>query len=295
MSQKRSGRILQLALVVGVFAFAPTALMPVCRGGFVGDATGMTQASDSDSMCRWISTLTPVPAVLETGQDPIVNAAVLHALAAGQFDQAHGWTVNVHALQGSFDLNTYYAWVTDQPTVVCGGVVSQGGDHGHIGGAAFALGFTPKGSDPTNGSVHWMQVIRTDAPGVGGFDEGNGFHDLLDNMGSGTDPTYDGNGGAANAFCLVDVPHDICPPGCPPYDATWQFTTFIVTDDLTNHSLDIYTTGVEWGYEFECIPKSTALPLPSVAWAGMALLAGVSVRAMIRPNRRAASTSEQIA
>jgi hypothetical protein len=248
---------------------------PAARGGvFVGDPTGKTSAKDSEGSCTWESTLNPVPAVLETGQDADLNAAVIGAIDKAGFNAANGWTVATKGLNGSFTLDTYYAWVTDQPSITRGGITSTGNDHGEIGGAAFVLGFDRAQGDPPAADTHWMQIVLTDQPGLGGFDASgayDGYRALVDNNGSTTDPTYDGNGGSANADVFIDVPHDVCPPGCN-YSASWRFLTLIVTDDTVNKSLTVYTKGVEWGYDFSCTPVPEP---PTLAGALMAGLTGL--------------------
>jgi hypothetical protein len=237
------------------------------RGDFIGDATGPGSAADTNGTCFWMSTIRPVPAVLETGQDAKLNALILGAINEAGFNAANGWTVTAKGLSGSFTVDTYYAWVTDQPSISKGGVTSVGNDHGEIGGAAFALLFDRGPLDPLPADTHWMQIVVTNAPGVGGFDAGDGVHALVDNNGSKTDPTYDGNGGAANAFVFIDVPHDICPPNCN-YSADWRFVTFIVTRDVDAKTLVIYEKGVEWGYDFSCSPA----PEPASVLIGLSAL-----------------------
>lgn len=280
------GKCRGVPLCVAVLLCGLCATTSPCLADFDGTPTGApsgqdpTMATDQNATCKWTSKLNPVPATLETGSDPVVNAAVMHALSEGGFDTANGWTVNTHALTGSFELDTYYAWVSKQPTITRGGITG-GGDangHGEIGGAAFALGFTRGVRDPPRGDIHWMQVIRTTASDEGGYDEGNGFHDLVDNDHSTTDPTYDGvdrNKGTANPDVFIDVPFDRCPGGIDcTYSASWRFITFIVTTDVAQKQLDIYTTGVQWGYDFSCVH----VPEPSSSLTAIAPLLFLLVR-----------------
>lgn len=280
-----SVRVVTVRLVVPAMVLA-LATSPAARGSqFVGNATGPTTETDSLGSHTWTSTLNPVPAVLETGQDADLNAAVLGAIDKAGFNLANGWTINAKALSGSFTLDTYYAWVTNQPTISDGGVTSTGGDTGEIGGAAFALKFTRGANDPLPADTHWMQIVLTDQPGTGGFDASgayNGYRAIVDNDGSTTDPTYDGNGGAANSSVFIDVPHDVCPPGDSGYSSSWRFLTVLVTDDLTNKTITIYTPGVLWGYDFSCY----AVPEPATSLSALSALPALAV-AMAYRRRRA--------
>lgn len=257
------------------------AASPPARGSlFVGDPTGLTTATDSQGSYTWTSTLNPVPAVLETGQDADLNAAALGAIDKAGFNADNGWTIQAKSLQGSFTLDAYYAWVTNQPSITDDGVTSTGGDTGKIGGAAFALEFKPGAGDPPAADIHWMQIVLTDQPGLGGFDAGgaySGYRAMVDNDKSTTDPTYDGNGGSANASVLIDVPHDICPPGNDDYSASWRFLSFIVTDDLATKTLTLYTQGVAWGYDFSCV-ASPEPPTSLMALSALPVLAAAAAR-----------------
>jgi hypothetical protein len=279
-SKRRAPGLAGIACLVACLAASSSP----ARGDFNGNATGKKDAFGKDSMCEWGSELNPVPAVLETGQDPAVNADVAGALKQAGFSSDDGWTVNVKPLQGSFRLIDYYAWVTNQPEVSAGGQTGGGEDHGEIGGAAFAVQYNPEGTDPTGANVHWLQVAITDAPGEGGFNAGGGFHAQVDNRHSTDDPSYDGNGGPANARVLIDVPHDVCPPSCD-YVAEWHFVTFIIQRDTTAKTLTLYQKGVEWGYVFGCTPV-TPTPEPStvvqMGIAGVVLLGGAAWRRRAR-------------
>ncbi|MFN0051771.1 MAG: hypothetical protein ACKV0T_06250 [Planctomycetales bacterium] len=245
--------------LVCVVALAVTLAPATTRAGVVfdGSATKDKSKTDEDFFCRWTSTLNPEPAILYVGQDAKLNSAIIGAIDQAGFNATNGWTVTYKNLNGLFTLSEYYAWVTQQPQITAGGIPSKGHDHGQIGGAAFVLGFDRGVGDPMPQDTHWMQVVQTNAPGERGFNSGGGFVSQVDNQKSTTDPTFDGNGGAANAYVFIDVPHDFCPFGCD-YHASWRFVTFIVTRDVNNKSLEIYRKGVEWGYDFSCQPKEIA-------------------------------------
>lgn len=247
----------QLVFLLGLLTIGQFSLLPRCSAGFDGSATGPTSASDYDSEGIWSSTLDPVPAVLETGQDASVNSWVLNALGAAGFNGTGGWTINTKSLQGSLSIGAYYAWVTTQPALTAGNLTTSGGATGRIGGAAFDLEYTPKGTDPTGTAVDWLQIVHSDnqfASGHSGYNEGNNFYDFVDDFQGENGPTYKANGGTANAYSFLDTPYDVCPGG--DYHSTSQFVTAIATEDLTDKTLTIYTTAVEWGYDFGNIPTS---------------------------------------
>jgi hypothetical protein len=224
---------------------------PPARAQF--DPTGDATASDHDATCRWTSTLNPAPAVLTDS-----TAVLADALDFQKFNPANGWTINYRQLAGTFKLQTYYAWVNRDPRITCGDVSGGGGHSGKIGGAAFALTSRPAGNDPTGAAVHWVQSVRTNDPSFGGHQVAGGFYQLVDNDGSRTDPTYDGNGGAADRACFIDVPYAECDADCN-NGASYRFVAYIATVDLTAKRLDVYKNGVSWGYDFSCRP----LPEPS--------------------------------
>lgn len=241
-----------------------------------GPIGGQGSSQDQNATCRWKSVLSPAQA------DLIADTTVAkHGLTHRGFTAANGWTILERQLAGSLTLRTYYAWTTHQPTVTCGDVSGGGQDNGEYGGAAFAISYTPGANDPTGAQVHWIQGVHHNDPGFGGFDAGGGFFDLLDNNGSTTDPTYDGNGGAADATCFVDVPDSQCLEGCN-NSASFRFSVFVSTFNAATKTITFYKSGVQWGYDFTCTP----VPEPS-SWIalGLGLCGTASLRR--RPRRKA--------
>jgi hypothetical protein len=218
---------------------------------------GPASTNDSDLNCSWTSTLNPNPA-LQMATCPWV----VDGLNAQGFNASNGWTVTtgVH-LNGTLVINSYYAWVTKQPTYNFGGTSwGGGGPFECYGGAVLSAQYTPGTNDPVN--IRWMQAIRTDKPtGNGitnGYNAGGGYYEYLDNAGTtGTDPFHPSlpNGAADNTYFL-DAP---ARGGDCPYSADWDAQLFVSTWDQANKKITIYDAGIWWGFDLVCIPEPSSL------------------------------------
>lgn len=103
-----------------------------------GNPTGANVANGDNG----VTTLDPSPAeYMEQGECPWI----LPALAAQDFDAAHGWTINLAAapLTGTLTLETYYAWADSHPNIPVPGMGEGMGvaaaDHDDKGGVPIYL------------------------------------------------------------------------------------------------------------------------------------------------------------
>ena len=176
---------------------------------------------------------------------------LLPALNAQGFNAANGWTINFFALTGNIELDTYLAWVDTAPAFTQGKYSDPATPYPGEGGAELGLGYKPQGGDPTGAGVHWIQVIRTNAPSA--FGGGNGVNPpgdpgytyYLDDGWTGqtippSNPFYDG-GYDADSTDFSDTPYRDLLSG-----DNWQAQVFIATEPV-NKTLDIYD-GVWWGF-----------------------------------------------
>jgi hypothetical protein len=145
--------------------------------------------------------------------------------------------------------------------------------------------YAPGPNAPDPGDVHWIQSVHDNDPSFGGTSVGGGFFDQIDNDEGKTDPTYDGNGGAADSTCFVDVPADMCSADCN-NAYSFTFTTFVSTWDAKTKSITIFDQGVTWGYDFTCTP--TSAPEPG-AFAAL----GVGLVGLVWRRRRPSKVSGQ--
>lgn len=217
-----------------------------------GNPTGRATATDSRGRHTWSSTLNPNPALQMRACPWLPNA-----LNVQGYNAANGWNITyAAALNGNITIDSYYAWVSRRPNVTIAGNTYPGdpaGTRDRKGGAVLTLNYQRGAGDPAGASVHWIQVIRTNAPSGGQtrFDEGNGYSQYLDNdRNPAGNPFYDTLGGAAGATFFADRPLRWCRGGDT--FADWEAQTFLCIGNLATKQLTIYEKGVWWGFEFRC-------------------------------------------
>jgi hypothetical protein len=217
---------------------------------------GPESATDNDGTCIWTATIGPRSTV---GTSSCVQ--LMDGLDEQDFNAGGGWTVDFGGIlsEGAISIDQYYAWVTNEPEVTCGGVTFPGTATGQIGGAVFCIEYTPGVGDPALSDVHWVQAIRTNSPSQFGIDNGvagpDGFFNYLDNGlngAPGVDPFYDTNG-AADADYFLDVPFRSCDEDCD-VNAEWEACVYLATGSVATQDLTLYSLGWSWGFTFTCTP-----------------------------------------
>ncbi|HYE02971.1 MAG TPA: PEP-CTERM sorting domain-containing protein [Phycisphaerales bacterium] len=235
------------ALAIGATAVAQPGAEPI---------GGPSQALDSNATCLWSSTIHPA-----LGAAPQSCLELMNGLNAQNFNAAGGWNVNFGGVlsPGAIQVDLYYAWVTNEPTVTCGGQNFPGTATGQIGGTVLCLSYTPGAGDPAGNDVHWIQGISTNCPSQFGIDNGvaqpGGFTHYLDNGlngAPGVDPFYDTNGAADSNFFL-DIPFRSCGSDCDEF-CVWDACVFLATGNVATQTLTVYATGISWGFSFLCTP-----------------------------------------
>jgi len=228
-----------------------------------GAPTGAPSDSASDGVCQWTSTLNPNPAV------QMSDCPWLHnALAAQGYTEGNGWDITFAAeLTSTIVIDEYFAWVDDNV---------------HVGGAQLKLKYENGAGDPSGSDVHWIQVIKTDAPTTHGkntgYNAGGGYYQYIDNDGNPTNnPFYDGLPGYAGEDWFGDRPQRGCENPCPTY-WDWDAQVFLATGDLDAKELTIYEDGIWWGFDYECV----SIPAPGSILLGSL---GVSLVGWLRRRR----------
>ena len=221
----------------------------------------------------WSSTLIPNPAISAATCSWITNG-----LNAQGFNSAGGWTINWVALTGSLSLQTYYAWVTQQPTENINNTNFGGqGPFIDFGGADIRVLYTPGNGDPTGNSVNWIQGIYTNSPisglGTNYYNAGGGYFEYLDNAGTyGTNPNYN-NGVGANPTTstgFLDIP---ARGGAPYTNVLWEAQVFVDTFNAGTKTINIYSNGVWWGYNYIAVPEPSTIVLLSIGAVGLVAVA----------------------
>ncbi|MBN1909214.1 MAG: hypothetical protein JW818_05705 [Pirellulales bacterium] len=202
---------------------------------------------------------------------------ITNGLAAQDWDAAHGWTITTGAaLEGTLEIETYYAWVTNAPTDTIGGSSWGGGSAECYGGAHFRVEYKPQGNDPTD--IHWIQAIYTncalDHGKTNGYDAGGGYWEYLDNAETpDTNPFYDNDPpDPATATEFLDIPSRYCPQHeCPPCGGTcdWEAQVFIATWDEAASTITVYEDGIWWGFNLSCVPEPSSFIMWGVVATGM--------------------------
>jgi hypothetical protein len=213
----------------------------------------------------WTSTLNPNPAYLYNGC-PWITAG----LNAQNFNAKNGWTINYPTLNGSFTLEHYFAWVTNPPTEHINDANFGGGDSMiDMGGADFRVLYNPIGTDPTH--VDWIQAIFTNDPNkrVPALNVGGGFYEYLDNGGTyNINPDYDNNVGPnpCTNTEFVDIPER---DGPPITSTNWEAQVYIDTFDPNTKTINIYGSGICWGFNYTAVPEPSCLTLLGIGAIGM--------------------------
>jgi hypothetical protein len=198
-----------------------------------------------------------------------INNWLISALTAQNFvGPVWQFSFAANNLTGNINLDRYEAWADSTPGFTEGGVTSTGNDTGGTGGGAnIGLNYLPAGTDPTE-NVHWIQVIRTNAPSAFGIAHGTtmpgdpGFTYYIDDgyLPSGNvppDPFYD-SGYAADSRNFIDQPSRNYFPG-----AIWNAEAFLDTDAISGGDhIDTIYNGVYWG--FSTVPEPNSLILGGV-------------------------------
>jgi PEP-CTERM motif len=215
------------------------------------------------------STLNPTPA----GSAPCCDI-VKKILGDAGFTSDNGWNFHRAAdssfLERDLTIDDYYAWAVNSPDVTGLGVQVYNVDkeNSDVGGAVFAMTYTPHGNDPVN--IHFLQVYSEKLNGGR-----TTYH--VDNKDLAKTLFYDQVPGAStekkgNQSWFSDEPFqcedpDACLEGVEDYNASFQFGVYITTDKVVNgvHNVTIYG-GEQWGYQYSTSdPKA---PEPSTALLG---------------------------
>jgi hypothetical protein len=246
-----------------------------------GNPTGAPSAWDPTSTLS--VQLTPNPAIFEPqGNCPWLLPAL--KVATQPYINANNiWNYTFATLQGSLTLNSYSAWVNNDPAITIGSgasaITAPASAAAGYGGANFGISYNPVGTDPTTG-IHWVQVIDLNQPGntpgtpprgnAYGVSTGGGFTAYMDNSGNATtgasanNPYYGNLSGFAyaNGVGILDAP-------ARPLDAAdngldWEAQAFLTTESdtvsgaVTTHNVKVYD-GVWWGFQIVPEPSTMAL------------------------------------
>lgn len=148
------------------------------------------------------------------------------------------WTfLQTGNLEGSFDIQQYYACSPRFPSFGCGGVEDFRG----VVGAAFGLNYIPKegSSDPVGDNVHWIQrILSSYKPG-----SPDGNYDIIDNLDNTVDPYYDSISPAAGPDFFGDIPFD-----SNVNKEHYVYAETYLVEEIAPKTVKIYN-GVRWGWE----------------------------------------------
>ena len=238
------------ALPLAAASLTPAELAPV---------GGDPKATGWGPKCFNISEVSPNPAIWMNQCDWLDTS-----LTSAGFTPANGWNFRYSdpatgadfSLTAKLDITQYYAWVVNEPKIMCGDGVERGGraqyQNKDRGGAVFYLEYTPAPgtSDPAN--IHWIQAVNSRY--------GNSLSTHLDDPNK-TDgvPWYDSGGAAGNTW-FADIPSTPCVCPCC-YSSDVDFQVFLAVDNVTptgTHNVDIYE-GIWWGYDYECVPEPVTM------------------------------------
>jgi hypothetical protein len=200
--------------------------------------------------------------------------------------------ITFSTIQGTIQLTQYAAWVDRAPQVRAGAITQPAENDPGLGGAVIGLHYTPapRSTDPAAADVHWIQVVRTNAPLAAeqryGSNRGGGIYyfidDLTDNQNTApTNPFYD-NVHSAEGPDFIDNPARGFVRGLDGNEITFQAQVFLATGTIAANPRDttlrIYD-GVWWGFHNSIVPS----PEPSTF-----LLAGVGSAVLLVIGRRRA-------
>lgn len=180
--------------------------------------------------------------------------------------QTFTWSLAANLTSG-FTLDTYQAYVNEQPAIANYGFASAAENYNNGGGADIALAYRRAGNDPARADARWLQIIRTNIPTQWGEDHGMGLNILggrwyIDNgwpnrADPQRDPFYGANdnddttGYWANGQGFIDQPGRTLANG-----TYWEAWNFIAKWNNAGTDLVIYD-GVHYGFEMH-----TTLPAP---------------------------------
>ena len=257
-----------------------------------GNPTGVGAAWDPTTTLS--VQLLPNPAVFEPkGNCPWLLPAL--QAASQPYNNANNvWTYTFTPLQGSLTLNSYSAWVNNEPAITIGSgasaITAPARAVAGYGGATFGISYNPVGTDPTAG-IHWVQVIDMNQPAntpgtpprgsTYGVSTGGGYTAYMDNSGNRTtgasaNNPYYGNLSAfayANGVGILDGPAR--PLNAATLGLDWEAQAFLTTETdtingaVTTHNVTVYD-GVWWGFTVVPEPGSSTLFAVGAALAWLA-------------------------
>jgi hypothetical protein len=244
-------------------------------------------AEDNNPECMWRSTLLPNPPGTIAGAKSEIMPNAFKGNPAFDFTSLVFSTdvANIAVVQ-------YFAWVNVQPAMMVGAINRPANNLGdEVGGAAIGVKYTPPVPGGVPATIHWLQVVRTNAPAANLpnniFTDTDGFSYFIDNLDSKTTLFYDLAGGAANGTHFVDRPFNRCPEDCNcNYTSTFHL---FAAESIADGKTKVYADGIVWGFNFQCVPVDTPFqPVPeaSTLWGAGGLVLLVTVH-MLRKRKRA--------
>jgi len=242
----------------------------LCPRATAADSTPVLGFGPDDLNCSVLS-----PATVQSA--PFVVKAVMERTA---FSEANQWNyVSGRNLEANLTIDTYSAWVVDSPDVrgPSGNVYNRRLRHLDVGGAVFAMTYTPRENDPSADAIHFLQIYSQSRDGGP-----TTFH--VDNNNDPNTPFYDQVPGAAverdvnGTAWFMDTPFECENPvictmeGIAGHYAKFQFGVYIAVDDNDGinpvHNVTIYG-GKQWGYKYssiDTIEDVVTVTEPSTVW-----------------------------